>query len=357
MNFRAANLQAASTGLLSVATLILGMLCCSSALAELPIELDVAMQSGLPITAPQEWAKRLGQLDLRRVQLRSARADDKPTISITESSPGPRIKIVAILTQDNELVLPKHRYPVHKLPRLKTYLERLAKEGAEVDAQRGRFGLTEKQFNAAHANLVQLIDFSTTELTTAQMLSKLEQKFLLQVIRDKGTKLRLQDYLVGIELHGLTTGTALAIALRQEGLAFHPEKPREGPVQIRVHLFDPDIETWPVGWKPQGGKRQTAPKLFDSLTVEITNYTLAQALEALAPRIGIPLILDQWMLEQREIDPDKIEVEFPRRKTYLKRAVDKVLSQAHLAGELRVDEFGTPFYWVTQYGKNSLRAE
>jgi hypothetical protein len=40
----------------------------------------------------------------------------------------------------------------------------------------------------------------------------------------------------------------------------------------------------------------------------------------------------------------------------VRRAVDSILSQGRLAGELRVDEAGQPFYWITQFDKDSPRA-
>ena len=51
-----------------------------------------------------------------------------------------------------------------------------------------------------------------------------------------------------------------------------------------------------------------------------------------------------------------MQVKLPRGKTYIRKAVDVILAQGRLGGELRVDEAGTPFYWVTQFTKDSPRA-
>jgi hypothetical protein len=53
----------------------------------------------------------------------------------------------------------------------------------------------------------------------------------------------------------------------------------------------------------------------------------------------------------------KIEVKFPNRKTYVRRAFDHVLSQGRLTGEFRVDEAGRPFYWITQLGPHIPKAK
>ncbi|NOY41861.1 MAG: hypothetical protein GXP26_08505 [Planctomycetes bacterium] len=351
------NIRAASRCFLALGVVAFVVLSGRVASATLPIDMEVAMESGVPVTAPQEWAKLLGKLDLNRVRLRSIRADDQPTLEARESVTGQRIKIVAILTRRNELLLPKRRFKAHNLSALKTYLEQLAAEGTEVDAERGRFDLTEKQFSAVYADLSKTIDFSTKDLTAAEVLRRLEEKIALPVSRSTAADSRLRGSPLGIELRDMAIGTALAMALRHEGLALRPEKPRGKPLQLRVLLYDPSFETWPVGWKSETSIRLLAPKMFESLTIEIANYTLTEALDALTPRLGVPLLFDRWMLNKLEIDPDKIEVKIPRGKTYLKRAVDRILGQARLAGEIRVDEQGHAFYWVTQFGKNSPRAE
>jgi hypothetical protein len=93
-----------------------------------------------------------------------------------------------------------------------------------------------------------------------------------------------------------------------------------------------------------------APAMYRFTTIEISGYTLAKAIEALTPHMGVPLLFDQRIIAERSIDTAKIEVKFPNRRTYVRRAFDNVLSQGHLTGEFRVDEAGRPFYWITQPG-------
>jgi hypothetical protein len=41
-------------------------------------------------------------------------------------------------------------------------------------------------------------------------------------------------------------------------------------------------------------------------------------------------------------------VTLPRTKTYYKRVLDRVLAQARLGAQVRIDEAGTPFLWITR---------
>jgi len=318
------------------------------------IEIQVVMEPGVSITAPQEWAKLLGNLGLGRVQLRSARSGDRPEVTL---GAGDRIKVVAILNRRSELVLPKRRFKSHDLAALRKYFQDLPIDLAEGDEERGRFDLNEKQFRTIYADLSKLIDFSTIDMSRAKLLSRAAKKFATPLEFDPVAKAMLSSAPLAVELRGKAAGTGLALVLRQEGIALKPEKPRGEPLRLRVIRYDRAVETWPVGWKSEAVSRQLAPKMFETLNIEIDGYSLTQALDALKPRLGIEVVMDEWLLKRKEIEPDKVQVKLKRGKTYLKKAVDRILSQARLSGEMRVDELGQPFYWVTQFGKDSLRAK
>lgn len=318
-----------------------------------PLDIEVAMEPGVAITAPQQWAQLLGKLDLGRVRLRGVQPNDQPKVTATES----RIEVLAILSRRNELVLPKRRFKVSDVAALRKYFAELPARAAEGDAPRGRFDLTEEQFRSLYGDLSQMVDFNTTGMSVAEMLRRIEDQLATPMEIDGVTQSLLNDSAISRELRGVSAGAAMAIALREEGFALEPAKPATEPLRLNVIRYDRDTDTWPVGWKSEASPRQVAPKMFESLNIEISGYTLTQALDALKPRLGVPIILDAWILEREDIQLDQVQVMHPKEKTYLKKAVDRILSQARLAGDLRVDELGQPFYWVTQFGKDSVRAE
>ena len=125
---------------------------------------------------------------------------------------------------------------------------------------------------------------------------------------------------------------------------------------MRVVRLEPEKPVWPVGWKPEAVPSRAAPSMYQSRVIEIENFTLDKALAALEPVLGVPVILDQRVMATEGIDPAKAPVKFPRGKTFIRRAVDRILSQGKLQGEVRVDEAGRVFYWATQFGPDSPRA-
>ena len=325
--------------------------------AELPIDVEVAMETGVPLTAPQQWARLLGEMGLGRVRLRSGRAGEQAQVTKLDGAVGTRFKVMAILNSRGELVLPNKRYRANDRKALKDYFRDLSQQES-FGEDRGRFDLTEKQFRQVHADLSRVISFSTAGRTPAELLDQLEQMFKVPLLRAANARAILpQARPLDAELRGMSVGTALAITLRRQRLVLRPEKLTGEPLRIVIERQRPQRDCWPVGWKDQGSPRLLAPKMFEFLTIEINGFTLSKAIEALQPRMAVAVVYDERILADREIQPTEIQVKLPAGKTYLKKAVDRLLSQARLAGELRVDEQGRPFYWITQFGKDSPRAK
>lgn len=328
-------------------------LCVASATAALPIDIEVITEPGVPITAPQQWVTMLGAMDLGRVRIRSANSGDAPGVT----QKGKRYKIVAVLNGRGELVIEKERYRARDRRALANFFQLLANTES-FGEELGRFNLTQDQFRQVHGNLSKVLGLSTQGKRPAVLIDQLRDKFSVALTEEAAASARLKKARpMETELGELATGTALALALRQADLVLVPQKPVGKPLQVRIEREDPKWQSWPVGWKPEGSPRVLAPQLYEFLTAEIKGYTLDQALSALQPRMGIAVIYDQRTLERREIDPTAIQVKHPATRTYLKKVIDRILSQARLSGELRVDERGKLFYWITQFGKDSPRAE
>ena len=327
--------------------------------AEATVDFEVATESGLAPTAPQQWAQTLGRLGLGKVRIRKIRPGDKPELTEHQMPTGTHFRLLAILDHRDRLHLPGARFGRHEIARLRGHLQRLQEEGAEsVHTQRGRFGLTREELDAIHQSLSRTIHVPTTGMPLVRIVR--QQLGGLPVplkVAAEVQSILQQAPPTEIELQGMTVGTALAMLLRRHTLALVPQKPRGQPLELAVLSWNADGPSWPVGWKPEQAARLIAPQMYKFLTIEIDRCTLAEALDAIGPRIGIPLWHDWLILERRQIDPGQIPVKLPRGKTYLRRAVDRVLAQARLAGEMRVDEGGHPFYWITQYGPESPRAE
>jgi hypothetical protein len=334
-------------------TVILGTFAYACA-AETVVDLEIAIMPGAPITAPQEWAKRLGDMGIERVQIRSMHGEEKPLTKMSDD--GTRVDVLAVLTGQEELIFADRRFRVGQTSDLRTYIETLPEQIVEAGIVRGPFRLTEQEFNTVMTELGKPLSASTVGKTSGELLAVAKAIVRLPIEEQAAARALLQTGKpVAVELNKLSVGTALVIALRNDGLTIRPAH-IPGGLQLVVEPYKRDREVWPAGWKAEQSPRQVTPQLFESLNIEVEGYTLAKALTALEPRLALPVVMDQWVLTQQQIEPDKISVKLPAKKTFLKNAVDRLLSQGRLASEIRIDDAGTAFLWVTQYGPDSRPA-
>jgi hypothetical protein len=323
----------------------------STCCAALPIDLEVAVEKAAPFGAMQEWGKRLNELGLSRVRLRGANAGDEPSITPMGAGPAQRFRVVGVLNNRDQLVLPGGAFGQGDMARLKQFLEALPAKEAERGIERGIFGLTQPQFEQLYDDLSLIVTSPTKGVPLPALLGSLKDKLSVPLQIDDDAQIPLaRAKPLNVELKDMSLGTVLAIALRTAGLGLIPEQPPGKPFVLRVVRTTDKADCWPIGWKPEQTPRQMAPAMYRFTTIEISGYTLAKAIEALTPHMGVPLLFDERIITEREIDITKIEVKFPNRKTYVRRAFDNVLSQGRLTGEFRVDEAGRPFYWITQLG-------
>jgi hypothetical protein len=70
-------------------------------------------------------------------------------------------------------------------------------------------------------------------------------------------------------------------------------------------------------------------------------------LEAIGKRVKIPIVYDRKALTQQKIDPTKTLVTLKNTRTFYASALRRLLFQARLKCEVRYDDSGSPFLWVT----------
>jgi hypothetical protein len=325
--------------------------------AALPIDIEVAAEAGSPFGAMQEWGKLLNGMDLARVRLRGANGGDEPSVTPSGEGESQRFKLVAILNRRDQLELPGGKFGVGDRAKLKAYFESLPERAANQGVERGIFGLTKAQLEQVYDEMSTPVTMSTKGVAPEAIVAALKDGLTipLEVDGEASRALRAAKPFPR-ELQGLTTGTALAMAIRPAELTMIPEQKLGQPLTLRIVKASRERRGWPAGWRPARSARELVPAMYRFTNIEINGFTLDEALTALGPHMEVPLLFDERVLAVRAIDPTKIDVNFPRGKTYIRRAVDRVLSQARLAGELRVDEAEKPFYWITQFGPDNLPA-
>jgi hypothetical protein len=313
--------------------------------AEPRVELEVVIEQGFLGTETRAWSEMLNQAGFSSVRIRSG--NDSPGIQTTGTAAAPAYRVIGILTNANQLLLPKGRFGLSDRGPIEQWLRKLRDGGEDaINNKPVAFGLLPKQLVAVHEALAVPVELSTLGKPPRDVAKQIADRLSLKFISDEvGQQALATGEPVADELQGVSSGTALAAILRPLGLVMFPEK-NGNELRLRIAGSRDAKEHWPVGWPLKRNPSDSLPGLFKFLTVEIDSTPLAEALTAIAGRVKAPLLLDHNGLARGEISLNA-KVSFPKASTFYARALDRLLFQAKLKCELRIDEADKPFLWIT----------
>jgi hypothetical protein len=311
------------------------------------VQLELVGDARGSALAFQQWLQTLAKAGVKNVRFRSARAGDEVGIDVRGTKQSPLYVVTGIVKSADELLLPAGRFKRRDAARLALWLNDLAKYGPEGGRKsRSAFGLDSEQFALVHKGMARPVGFSTRGLTRSEAVEKIGRLLLLKLQLDPKLAETLATDKVAEELSGLSCGTALAYVLRPMGLCVVPRQLDRGTV-CAVVKAQPGLEVWPVGWEPQQPRPKVLPALFEFHNVNIQGVSAATALEAIGKRLKVPVLIDHNALARHGIDPAKAIVSHPGKRTTYSIALRRVLFQARLKFEIRVDESGQPFLWIS----------
>mgnify|MGYP001812341666 CR=1 FL=1 len=313
------------------------------------VELRLSIEERAPLTAQQEWLRRLAQAGVGTVRITGAQSSSKVGISVRGTETSPVYTVTGVIPSSGELVVPGARDRPSNVDQFAQWLDNRAESGPTGAAvQESAFGLSGPQFERVRNALAQPVGFSTEGMSRRKLIQEFAGRLTipLEMSPDRLRAIEEED-VVAEELSSLSCGTALACALRPLGLCMVPRETGGGRVACVVTEGRPKMEAWPVGWRPEKKSGEVLPGLFDFLNVNVQGVAVPQVLEAVGGRLEVPVLVDHNALARHGIEPDKAFVTLPPRRTSYSLLLKKALYQAGLKSELRVDESDKPFLWVT----------
>ena len=321
---------------------------CSLAVAAPPsVHLEVLLEDRLRVGEPQRWLQMLDDLPFASVRMRQMRSGEQPEIDRKSRTNGP-IYVRGVLGVKGVLQVPDQQFRFSDRLRLRQWIEQLQAGDVEPPVA---FGLSADELVRVRRKLQAPIVRKTSDVSSSQVVEDIRSGLGLSVAIDVDAAARIRaSGPVKDELFGVSSGTALAAVLRPMGLAVVPTRSATGSLSLRIAAGRSVPEAWPVGWEPETPDRETIPKLFDYLQVEIRPTPLDEALTALRNRLKVPFLIDHNALAARGIEPSQKRVRFPAKRTFYKRLLDQLLFQARLEVKLRTDDAGQPFVWIAPIG-------
>jgi hypothetical protein len=327
--------------------LILGVT--TTGVAAPPVSFELVTDEGFSMTGAQRWIEALKDLDQSGLRIRGGRAGDKTEVINRGTETSPSYHVVGILMANNQLALPHGKFSLSDRAGIAKWIEKLQDGGIDgLTATKVAFGLTSDELVDFDQRLATPISSATKGVRAGDVARKIVQSVMIEssVTADARRAFARNEPVLD-ELNGLSAGTALAATLRPIGLVFSPEKPRGGKVRMVISDVREVQESWPVGWPPQVAPKQAAPKLYEYLTVEIKETALSEAINAIQGRVETPFLFDHNGMAREQIDVTAVNVSFPKKRVQYLRVLDQVLFQAKLKSEVRLDEAGKPFLWIS----------
>jgi hypothetical protein len=327
--------------------LLILLVACSGrmAMAAGQVSLEVVTEDRVALTAQQEWGRRLAQAGLTNVRFRGRQTSDQMEIRNLGTEAAPLYHVVAVMGSDETLQVPGARFRAGDAARLKRWLDDLAQNGPpQSRPAKTAFGLEVAQFQQAEKELSQAVGFSTAGVGRQEVIGRILRQ--LSVPAGAMPQRPEEDDKVAEELSGLSCGTALAYALRPLGLCLVPQAER-GSVGYRIVTSKPGAEVWPIGWPPEKRPAEIVPDMMEFLNVNVQQQPVTKVIDAVSQRLKLPVLMDHNALARWNIDPEKAIVNVPQSRTTYSILLRKALFQARLKSEVRVDEAGHPFLWIT----------
>ena len=309
-------------------------------------------RKGAPLAA-QRWARAFEQF---KVSLRIRRGIGGERTAVREKISGRnrQVTVIGKLDRSGRILVPGKSFSPGNPTALGKWLKELGTFGAKGNPSgQPAFGLSEGQFNSLFETLAQPVrtDLTGKPLTEAIAALGIPATLGLDLSR-LGPDVTVPARTNG---KGLSRGTTLAALLAIRGLAFRPRRTPVGKVELQI--LKPSIgtktgtktepTTWPIGWPPRLSRLKTARPLFQIVPVELEEAAFLDVVDAITEKTKIPMLIDHHALADRKIDPAKLTVTVPPKKTSWFQLQKTATNPHHLTRDLRIDEAGKPFVLVT----------
>ena len=320
----------------------------ASAGADGRVEVTLVTGDRASITAQHEWARDLARAGITDVRIRTQRARERLGVEVRGTPSAPVYSVTGQITAANEVRFPGAKFRSGDAIGVARWLDDLARRGpAEQRPKMTAFGLDVHQFEQVHDDLTQPVGFSTGQKKRAEVVRKIAERLSFPLKIDQRQLRAAGDDKVAEELSGFSCGTALACVVRPMKMCLVPRPSAQGEIEYAIVAEKEGVKPWPIGWESKKSKREIVPGLLEFLNANLQGVPLAKVLAILGERLDAPVLMDHNAMDRHGIDPDKVIINLPQTRTTYASVLKRVLFQARMKSQLKVDEAGRPFFWAT----------
>lgn len=320
-------------------------------LRTLDVEVLIQSQPSYRINA-QEWGRVFQQLGYS-VKFREARAGEAPRVEDLDRDDFRATRVVAAMAADGSIRIGKQKFDVETTQPLTLALEEIRRHGAKGPPDASpTWGLTDDQFKditqllaVPVENSVEL-QSSILAIESIGLPASLKFKFT-ESARELALARRPASAPETIELQGFSRGSAIAIVLAQYGLGFRPRPVAPGQFVLEIDRGDESSNLWPVGWKPEQSFTEILPAYFRAIPLDVEDVNVNALVGAISEKIAVPHFSSAHRLTAMGLDLNSLKYTRKNDRISPARLLTAIGDKMNLGFDIRVDEAGKMFLWVT----------
>lgn len=330
----------------SAIVLVVAMVSWSKPLAlAAEVQFEVATARAIAPATSHRWLEMFKRESPAGVRFYVGDGSEQPSV---EKTAGGGYRVRGVINAKGQLQLPGATLTLSDQAKLRTWIEQIDRQLAQPDQpQLVAAGLTAEQLMRVRKRLSAPVDQSTRDQQALDVIRIVGKTIPGKIAITAGARQALQEpWKVPEELQGMSSGTALAAAIRPLGLVLSPEVDKEDQVQLRIATASETQDHWPIGWATREAFDKLIPKFVERLDVDIEPLPVGEVVDTIIARLDVRVVWDHNGMARERIDPKFDEVSHPPATALYFQVLRRVLDKAQLKYELRVDDAGKVFLWI-----------
>lgn len=317
----------------------------------LDVEVLIQSQPSYRIKS-QEWGRVFQELGYS-VRFREPRAGEASRIEDLDRDDSLATHVVAAMAADGSIRIGTQKFDIESTKPLTLALEEIQRHGAKGPPDSNpTWGLTDEQFKEVTRllgvpveNPVEL-QSSILAVESVGLPVNMRMKFT-EAARQQALAQRPESALDNIELQGFTKGSAIAIVLAQYGLGFRPRYVSPGHYDMEIVRGNESDNLWPIGWKPEQSFSEILPTYFRAIPLDVEDVEVSALVGAISGKIGVADFSSAYALTAKGLDINTLRYTRKDDRISPSRLLTAVGDKLELGFDVRVDEAGKMFLWVT----------
>jgi len=317
----------------------------------LDVEVLIQSQPSYRIRS-QEWGRVFQELGYS-VKFREPRAGEAARIEDLDREDFLATRVVAAMAADGSIRIGKQKFDIEGTKLLTQALDEIQRHGAKGPPDSSpTWGLTDEQFKEVTQllgvpveNSVEL-QSSILAVESVGLPTNMRMKFTAAA-RQQALEQRPESAPDTIELQGFTKGSAIAIVLAQYGLGFRPRYVAPGQYDMEIDRGNESNNLWPIGWKPEQSFSEILPTYLRAIPLDVEDVELSALVGAISEKIGVAHFSSAYALTAKGLDINTLKYTRKDDRISPARLLTAVGDKLELGFDVRVDEAGKMFLWVT----------